>query len=130
MLELDTEMRNNIKNASSMRIRNMYILTDQYDVGRIYKVINPDDCALSGGSGALMCDDIEDSSTLNRRLDTLYTIVFFISNEEEILTSVKALRSQAVKETFNWFDNEQLEKIKTCMEISKWHLHELENFIK
>lgn len=70
----------------------------------------------------------KDNTSLNRRLDTLYTLGFFISNEEEILTSVKALRSQAGKETFNGFDNEQLEKIKTCLEMSEWHLHELENY--
>lgn len=39
----------------------MYILTDQYNAGMIYKVINPDDCPLSNSDGALMCDDIEDS---------------------------------------------------------------------
>ena len=39
----------------------MYILMNQYDVGRIYHVVNPDDCPLSSGSGALMCDKIEES---------------------------------------------------------------------
>lgn len=39
----------------------MYILTDQYNAGMIYKVINPEDCPLSNSDGALMCDDIEDS---------------------------------------------------------------------
>lgn len=37
----------------------MYILTNQY--GRIYRVVNPEDCPLSNSDGALMCDDIEDS---------------------------------------------------------------------
>lgn len=39
----------------------MYILTDQYNAGMIYKVINPEDCPLSNSDGALMCNDIEDS---------------------------------------------------------------------
>lgn len=39
----------------------MFIMTNQYDAGRIYRVVNPDDCPLSGGDVALMCDDIEDS---------------------------------------------------------------------
>lgn len=39
----------------------MYILTDQYDAGRIYKVINPEDCPLVGGTGAIVCDEIQES---------------------------------------------------------------------
>ena len=36
-------------------------MTNQYDTGRIYRVINPEDCPLVGGDVALMCDGIEDS---------------------------------------------------------------------
>lgn len=39
----------------------MYIMTNQYDVGRIYHVVNHEDCPLSGGSGAIVCDEIEES---------------------------------------------------------------------
>ena len=39
----------------------MFIMTNQYDAGRIYRVVNPDDCPLSGGDGALMCDEIQES---------------------------------------------------------------------
>lgn len=39
----------------------MYIMTNQYDAGRIYKVINPDDCPLRGGDGAIVCDEIQES---------------------------------------------------------------------
>ena len=39
----------------------MYILTDQYDSGRIYHVVNPEDCPLNGGSDAIVCDEIEES---------------------------------------------------------------------
>ena len=39
----------------------MFVLTNQYDTGRIYKVINPDDCPLVGGDVALMCDEIKES---------------------------------------------------------------------
>lgn len=39
----------------------MYILTNQYDAGRIYHVVNPDDCPLRGGSGAIVCDEIQES---------------------------------------------------------------------
>ena len=40
----------------------MFIMTNQYNASRIYKVINPDDCPLSsGGSGALLCNDVKDS---------------------------------------------------------------------
>ena len=53
----------------------MYILTNQYDAGRIYKVINPDDCPLSGGSGAIVCDGIEDSPLGTRYICGLSVIV-------------------------------------------------------
>ena len=39
----------------------MFIMTNQYDAGRIYRVINPDDCPLVGGDGAIVCDAIEES---------------------------------------------------------------------
>jgi len=39
----------------------MFIMIDLCDAGRIYHVVNPDDCPLSGGDGALMCDKIEES---------------------------------------------------------------------
>ena len=53
----------------------MYILTDQYDAGRIYNVINPDDCHLSSGSGAIVCDGIEDSPLGTRYVCGLSVIV-------------------------------------------------------
>lgn len=37
----------------------MFIMTDLYDAGRIYEVINPDDCPLVGGDGAIVCDEIQ-----------------------------------------------------------------------
>ena len=39
----------------------MYILTNQYDSGRIYHVVNPEDCPLKGGDDAIVCDEIQES---------------------------------------------------------------------
>ena len=39
----------------------MFIMTNQYDAGRIYYVVNPEDCPLKGGDGAIVCDEIEES---------------------------------------------------------------------
>ena len=33
----------------------MFIMTNQYDSGRIYNVINPDDCPLKSGADAIVC---------------------------------------------------------------------------
>lgn len=30
-------------------------MTNQYDAGRIYEVVNPEDCPLKSGAGALVC---------------------------------------------------------------------------
>ena len=53
----------------------MYILTDQYNAGRIYKVINPDDCPLSSSDSAIVCDGIEDSPLGTRYVCGLSVIV-------------------------------------------------------
>lgn len=39
----------------------MFIMTNQYDAGKIYRVVNPDDCPLGGGDGAIVCDEIQES---------------------------------------------------------------------
>ena len=39
----------------------MFVMTELYDSGRIYHVVNPDDCPLVGGDGSIVCDEIEKS---------------------------------------------------------------------
>lgn len=39
----------------------MFIMTDLYDAGRIYYVINPDDCPLKTGNSSIVCDEIQES---------------------------------------------------------------------
>lgn len=33
----------------------MFIMTNQYDAGRIYEVVNYNDCPLKSGAGAIVC---------------------------------------------------------------------------
>lgn len=61
MFGRDIETHNNIKNVNLTRIRSMYILTNQY--GRIYRVVNPEDCPLSSGDSALVCSGFTEDGT-------------------------------------------------------------------
>lgn len=66
----------------------------------------------------------KDVTAVERRL--LLTCIWYFSRDtEELFSSLQALKSQAEKETFNGFDNKQLEKIETCLEIAKGYLHNL-----